>query len=72
MEKQIREANRQKRLASNNPNNTASKKPVRQLRDLEEVKKEMRNGYENTWKIWKCEEFCEKDVIIFGQLEKKQ
>jgi hypothetical protein len=72
VEKQIREANRQKRLASNNPNNTASKKPVRQLRDLEEVKKEMQNGYENPWKIWKCEEFCEKDVIIFGQLEKKQ
>ena len=29
-------------------------------------------GIENPWKEWKNEEFCEKDVVIFGQLEKKQ
>ena len=28
-------------------------------------------GIENPWKEWKNEEFCKKDVIIFGQLEKK-
>lgn len=28
-------------------------------------------GTENPWKEWKNAEFCEKDVIIFGQLEKK-
>jgi hypothetical protein len=28
-------------------------------------------GIENPWKEWKNEEFCEKDVVIFGQLEKK-
>jgi hypothetical protein len=45
--------------------------PKRHLREIEEVQKEMRNGMENPWKEWKSEEFCEKDVIIFGQLEKK-
>ena len=29
-------------------------------------------GIENPWKEWKSEEFCEKNVVIFGQLEKKQ
>ena len=68
VEEQIRDANREKKLASKKK--TVSS-PERQLRDIEEVKKEMRNGYENPWKIWKSEDFCEKDVIIFGQLEKK-
>ena len=68
VEEQIRDANREKKLASKK--RTVSS-PERQLRDIEEVKREMRNGYENPWKIWKSEDFCEKDVIIFGQLEKK-
>ena len=68
VEEQIRDANREKKLASKK--RTVSS-PERQLRDIEEVKREMRNGYENPWKIWKSEHFCEKDVIIFGQLEKK-
>ena len=66
-EKQIRDANREKKLAQKK----RASQPLRQLPDIDEVKKEMRNGIENPWKIWKCEEFCEKDVIIFGQLEKK-
>lgn len=68
VQKQIREAIRQKRLASNKLNSTASKRSVRQLRAIEDVKNEMRNGYKNPWKIWKPEVFCEKDVIIFGQV----
>ena len=68
VEEQIRDVNREKKLASKK--RTVSS-PERQLRDIEEVKREMRNGYENPWKIWKSEEFCEKDVVIFGQLEKK-
>ena len=68
VEEQIRDANREKKLAGKK--RTVSS-PKRQLRDIEEVKKELRNGYENPWKIWKSEDFCEKDVIIFGQLEKK-
>ena len=41
------------------------------LNKIDEVTKEIRNGLENPWKIWHPEEFCEKNVIIFGQLEKK-
>lgn len=41
------------------------------LRPLEEVLKEYQNGIENPWKIWVPKEFCEKNAIIFGQLEKK-
>ena len=66
-EKQIRDANREKKLAQKK----RASQPLRLLPDIDEVKKEMRNGIENPWKIWKCEEFCEKDVIIFGQLKKK-
>ena len=62
VEKQIRDAAREKRKTKKEST------PQRQLRDLEEVKKEMRNGLGNPWKEWKVEEFCEKDVIIFGQL----
>ena len=67
VEEQIRDANREKKLASKK--GTVSS-PERQLRDIEEVKKELRNGLENPWKIWKSEDFCEKNVIIFRQLEK--
>ena len=67
VETQIRDANRERYLDKNK--NLGQ--PKRQLRDIEDVKKEMRNGLENPWKIWKNEEFCEKGVIIFGQLEKK-
>ena len=62
VEKQIRDAAREKRKTKKEST------PQRQLRDIEDVKKEMRNGLENPWKEWKVEEFCEKDVIIFGQL----
>jgi hypothetical protein len=62
VEKQIRDAAREKRHTPQK--NT----PQRQLRDIEEVKKEMQNGLENPWKEWEVEEFCEKDVIIFGQV----
>ena len=45
--------------------------PKEPQRSVEEVQKEYIYGIENPWKEWKIEEFCEKDVIIFGQLEKK-
>ena len=48
-----------------------SKDAVTQLRSWEEVLQEYLFGIENPWKEWKNEEFCEKNVIIFGQLEKK-
>ena len=62
VEKQIRDAAREKRHTQKKST------PQRQLRDIEEVKKEMQNGLENPWKEWEVEEFCEKDVIIFGQV----
>ena len=68
VEKQIRETKREKTLAKNSNNAT----PKRQLRDIEDVKQELRNGYENPWKLWTPKEFCKKNVVIFGQLEKKQ
>ena len=40
-------------------------------RTVEEMVNEYVRGIENPWKEWKNEEFCEKDIIIFGQLEKK-
>lgn len=67
VEEQIREANREKKLAAKGSKSTA---PKRQLRDIEDVKQELRNGYENPWKVWLPKDFCEKNVIIFGQLEK--
>jgi hypothetical protein len=67
MEKQIREVNRELSLAKKKSKTS----PFRQLRDIDEVTKEIRNGLENPWKIWHPKEFCEKNVIIFGQLEKK-
>jgi len=42
-----------------------------QLRPIEEIQKEYLFGLENPWKKWEYKDFCEKNVIIFGQLEKK-
>ena len=50
---------------------SSSSTTTRQQRTLEEVRKEYIYGVENPWKVWVVEEFCEKNVIIFGQLEKK-
>ena len=69
VEEQIREANREKKLAAKGNKSTA---PKRQLRDIEDVMQELRNGYENPWKLWTPKEFCKKNGVIFGQLEKKQ
>ena len=63
--KVLRDAEQAKK---SNKKPSTSSKPHIPLRDLLEVEKEWQNGYENPWKIWKSEDFCEKDVIIFGQL----
>lgn len=41
------------------------------LRSQEEVQTEYLYGIENPWKNWEPKEFCEKNIIIFGQVEKK-
>ena len=67
-EKQLREVNRDKRLAKTKQKKMAveeAKQHVREKLDL------YQKGYENPWKEWHPKEFCEKDVIIFGQLKKK-
>ena len=64
-EKQLREAKKGKLLAQ---------APQRKL-DSEVAKKQIREkldmcqkGYPNPWKEWQAEDFCEKDVVIFGQV----
>ena len=67
-EKQLREANRDKRLAKSKQKKLeleVAKQQIRKKLDL------CQKGYQNPWKEWQPEEFCEKNVIIFGQLEKK-
>ena len=67
-EKQFREASRDKRLTKSKVKKmelNVAKQQVREKLDL------CQKGYPNPWKEWQAEEFCEKNVIIFGQLEKK-
>ena len=70
VEKQIREMNREKKISVGSRfGKGKSKQPIRQLRDIEEVKSEMQNGLETLWKEWEVKEFCETDVIIFGLVQ---
>ena len=67
-EKQFREASRDKRLTKSKVKKmelNVAKQQVREKLDL------CQKGLQNPWKEWLPEEFCEKNVIIFGQLEKK-
>ena len=67
-EKQLREANRDKRLSKNKQPKLdieVARKQIREKHDL------LQKGYANPWKEWLPEEFCKKNVVIFGQLEKK-
>ena len=65
-EKQLRKANRDKRLAKNKLNQLdfdIAQKQIREKLDL------CQKGYENLWKEWGPNKFIEKDVIVFGQVE---
>lgn len=65
-EKQLRKANRDKRLAKNKLNQLdfdIAQKQIREKLDL------CQKGYENPWKEWGPNKFIEKDVIVFGQVE---
>ena len=65
-EKQLRKANRDKRLAKNKLNQLdfdIAQKQIREKLDL------CQKGYENPWKEWDPNKFIEKDVIVFGQVE---
>ena len=67
-EKQLREAKKQKQPTKNQLKKldiAVAKQQIREKLDM------CQKGYPNPWKEWLPEEFCEKNVIIFGQLEKK-
>lgn len=64
----IRDANREQFLAKRNQKQLQlpiAKQQIRAKMDL------YQKGYENPWKTWVPTKFCEKNAIIFGQLEKK-
>ena len=67
-EKQLREANRDKRLSKNKQPKLDIEVARKQIREKQDL---LQKGYANPWKEWLPEEFCKKNVIIFGQLEKK-
>ena len=67
-EKQLREANRDKRLSKNKQPKLDIEVARKQIREKQDL---LQKGYANPWKEWLPEEFCEKNIIIFGQLEKK-
>lgn len=69
VEKQIREISRIKKFEKGELADIRQQKNP--LRALEEVIDELQKGYPNPWKVWASEEFSEKNIIIFGQLEKK-
>ena len=67
-EKQLREANRDKRLSKNKQPKLDVEVARKQIREKQDL---LQKGYANPWKEWLPEEFCKKNVVIFGQLEKK-
>ena len=64
-EKAIREAKRDRRLADKQKTKMSLKAARKEIAEKMEL---YRNGYPNPWKEWKPEEFCEKNIIIFGQV----
>ena len=64
-EKQLRESKRDKRFAKIKQKKLDAEVAKQQIREKLAL---YQNGYENPWKEWHVEEFCEKNVIIFGQV----
>lgn len=70
-QEQLREERLEKRRTKKKGEVQKDLEEMTPQKSIEEVLKEYVYGPENPWKVWKIEEFCKKDVIIFGQLEKK-
>ena len=70
-QEQLREERLEKRRTKKKGEVQQDLEEMTPQKSIEEVLKEYVYGPENPWKVWKIEEFCKKDVIIFGQLEKK-
>ena len=62
---------RQYRTNKNKASQSSVEQPKLHIRPIEDVQKEYIYGIENPWKERKSQDFCEKNVIIFGKLEKK-
>lgn len=60
-----------KRLGEEDNAEPETLEPQTPKKTIDEWVKTYMIGIENPWKEWKNEEFCEKNVVIFGQLEKK-
>lgn len=67
-EKQLRETSRDRRLAKSKQKKLGIEVTKQQIREKLDL---CQKGYKNPWKEWRPEEFCEKNVVIFGQLKKK-
>ena len=70
-QEQLREERLEKRRTKKKGELHEAETDMKPHKNIEEILKEYVYGPENPWKEWKIEEFCEKNVIIFGQLEKK-
>ena len=68
-EKALRSAMRDKQLEDKKLQ--SEKEREKALQEMQDYIQVMQKGYSMPWEIWQVEEFCEKNVIIFGQLEKK-
>lgn len=64
-EEQIRDASRAKQLAKKEQKQLALEVVQQQIREQLDL---YQKGYENPWKEWRVEEFCEKNVVLFGQV----
>ena len=62
---------RNERLGNQKNAKEKNKEKTKSLPSIERLVKENLYGIEIRWKEWQGEEFCEKNVIIFGQFEKK-
>ena len=65
-EKQLREANRDMRLAKNKLKEIDLEIVQTQIREKLDV---CQRGYMNPWKVWSPKEYGEQDVIVFGIAE---
>ena len=70
-QEQLREERLEKRRTKKKGELHEAAMDMKPHKNIEEILKEYVYGPENPWKEWKNEEFCKKDVIIFGQLKKK-
>ena len=70
-QKAIRDANREKKREQDRVKKQQRTTLSQTKKEIAELLERCRNGVDYSIKEWQPEEFSEKNVIIFGQLEKK-